>query len=179
VKVGDALVAVASSGLHSNGFSLARRVLLTELGWGLGQHIDDLGRALGDELLEPTRIYARPAQALATSLGKDLHAMSHITGGGVVGNLPRVLDKGQLASVHMTHEVPPVFGLIAKNGPVNQAEMLRTFNMGIGLVCIVTAARADEAVDVLQQAGQKAWTFGEIVAGESPDAPARLRVEEA
>src|SRR5690606_28170771 len=107
------------------------------MGSGLGQPIAELGRTLGEELLEPTRIYAASVAALSARLGSDLHAMSHITGGGVVGNLPRVLAKGQVGSVRMTHEVPAVFRLIAENGPVGQAEMLRTFNMGIGLVCIV------------------------------------------
>ncbi len=179
VEVGDKLIAIASSGLHSNGYSLARRVLITEMGSGLGQHIAELGRPLGEVLLEPTRIYASSAAALAARLGSDLHAMSHITGGGVVGNLPRVLAKGQIGAVRMTHEIPAVFRLIAENGPVGQAEMLRTFNMGIGLVCIVNASRAGDACETLREAGETAWEFGEVVAGESPESPARLRIEEA
>jgi phosphoribosylformylglycinamidine cyclo-ligase len=179
VRAGDRLVAVASSGLHSNGYSLARRVLLDELGLGMGQDVEALGRTLGEELLTPTRIYAAAVQSLSEVLGEQLHAMCHITGGGLVGNLPRVLPRGLVASIALTHEWPAVFRLIQQGGPVNEAEMLRTFNIGIGLVCVVGKEYAAAACDALTQAGEKAWVLGDVVDGSSRDAEPRVHIEEA
>jgi phosphoribosylformylglycinamidine cyclo-ligase len=167
VKVGDAVVAVASSGLHSNGYSLARRVLEDEMKLRLDAHVPELGRTLGDELLEPTRIYARSVLGLGAALGERLHALCHVTGGGLAGNLPRVLPDGTVAKVRMTHPVPPIFGLIARGGPVDADEMRRAFNLGIGLVAVVDAAAADGAVRALVEAGEKAWLVGEVVAGKA------------
>jgi phosphoribosylformylglycinamidine cyclo-ligase len=165
VNVGDAVVAVASSGLHSNGYSLARRVLEGEMKLRLDAHVPELGRTLGDELLEPTRIYARAALGLGSALGGRLHALCHVTGGGLVGNLPRVLPTGTVAKVRMNHPVPPIFGLIARGGPVAEDEMGRAFNLGIGLVAVVDGTAADEAVRVLSELGEKAWLAGEVAAG--------------
>ncbi len=178
VQVGDQLIAVASSGLHSNGFSLARRVLLTEMGLGLGQVVPELGRTLGEELLTPTRIYTEAVAALGKALGEHIHGYCHITGGGIVGNLPRVLSKGQVASIKMSHERPAVFRLIQEHGPVNEAEMLRTFNLGIGLVCIVAPEQRETALMTLEAAGERAWHLGEVALGDSAEAAAKVRIEE-
>jgi phosphoribosylformylglycinamidine cyclo-ligase len=162
VAAGDTVIAVASSGLHSNGYSLARRVL--ERRFRLDEHVADLGSTLGEALLVPTKIYARSVQALLRALGSDLHALCHVTGGGIVGNLPRVLPEGTLARVRLDHARPPIFDLIAREGPVEEAEMRRAFNLGIGLCAVVAAGAAERAREVLASAGEKAWVAGEIVA---------------
>jgi phosphoribosylformylglycinamidine cyclo-ligase len=171
VRAGDVLVAIASSGLHSNGYSLARRVLEGELKLELGAHVSEFGRTLGEELLTPTRIYTAAVRDLLGALGEELHALCHVTGGGIVGNLPRVLPSGVRALVKLDHEIPAVFQVIAKGGPVDVAEMRRTFNLGIGLIAVVTGASATKAVEALRAAGERAWVFGEVtasVAGEKP-----------
>jgi phosphoribosylformylglycinamidine cyclo-ligase len=162
VRAGDALVAVASSGLHSNGYALARRVLEGEMGLSLDAMIPELGRSLADALLTPTRIYANAVAGLASALGPRLHALCHVTGGGIVGNLPRVLPDGTVARVRMNHARPAIFDLIARGGPVEEHEMLRTFNLGIGLIGAVERGAADEAVRALQDAGEAAWVFGDV-----------------
>lgn len=160
VQIGDELVAVASSGLHSNGYSLARRVLLDDAQLSLTEHIPELGRSLGEELLQPTQIYAQAVVALKSSLGQQLHALSHITGGGIVDNLPRVLQQGQAARIRLTHSRPAIFDMIQRRGPVDEAEMRRTFNLGIGLVAVVSSGQADAACAALTAAGQSAWHLG-------------------
>jgi phosphoribosylformylglycinamidine cyclo-ligase len=166
VRAGDRLLAVASSGLHSNGYSLARRVLETEMRLALDQHVPELGSTVADELLVPTRIYARAVVALKGALGESLHALCHVTGGGVSDNLPRVLPDGTVAKVRLDHEVPKIFQLIMRGGPVELAEMRRTFNMGIGLVVVVARDAADGALAALRGAGEKAWPLGEVTAGK-------------
>jgi phosphoribosylformylglycinamidine cyclo-ligase len=175
VRPGDALVAIASSGLHSNGYSLARRVLEKEMQLALGAHVPEFGRTLGEELLVPTRIYARSVAELSRALGGELHALCHVTGGGLVGNLPRVLPDGTCARVRLDHEVPAVFRVIAKGGPVEESEMLRTFNLGIGLVAVVGREAADRALSALAAAGERAWRLGELVA-TSAEEPARVDI---
>ncbi len=166
VKVGDELVAVASSGLHSNGYSLARRALLDEAGMSLDAHVPEFARSLGDELLEPTRIYTSAVQALGQQLGERLHALCHITGGGITENLPRVLTEGQRASVSLDHERPAIFQLIQQRGPVAETEMQRTFNLGIGLVAIVEAGQGEATCEQLNSSGEKAWLLGKVEAGD-------------
>jgi phosphoribosylformylglycinamidine cyclo-ligase len=166
VQVGDAVVAVASSGLHSNGYSLARRVLERELGLGLDHSVRELGTTLGEALLTPTKIYARSVAALTRALGSDLHALSHITGGGIVGNLPRVLPVKTAARLRLDHERAPLFELIAKSGPVEEAEMRRTFNLGVGLIALVSADAAPKALELLAQNHERAWLMGQVVASE-------------
>jgi phosphoribosylformylglycinamidine cyclo-ligase len=107
-----------------------------------------------------------------------VHAYCHVTGGGIVGNLPRVLAKGQIASIKMNHERPAVFRLIQRNGPVNEAEMLRTFNLGIGLVCVVAADAVELALDTLRDGGETVWPLGQIIAAESAEAAPKVRIEE-
>ncbi|MCA9592484.1 MAG: phosphoribosylformylglycinamidine cyclo-ligase [Myxococcales bacterium] len=176
VRSGDALIAVASSGLHSNGYSLARRVLEGELGLRLDAHHPELDATVGEALLTPTRIYARAVAALQKALGESLHALSHITGGGVVGNLPRVLPSGTRAEVRFDHSPPPIFGVIARGGPVAPDEMRRTFNMGIGLIAIVASEHAEAACRALGDAGEQAWVCGSVVA--EPDAEPSVSVLE-
>jgi phosphoribosylformylglycinamidine cyclo-ligase len=171
VRAGDAIVAIASTGLHSNGYSLARRVLETEMKLPLAAHVPELGKTLGEELLTPTRIYTRAAQSLGDALGEGLHAFCHVTGGGLVGNLPRVLPAGVAAKIRLDHEMPPVFRMIARGGPVEEGEMRRTFNLGIGLVAIIDKRSSAPALAALGAAGERAWVFGEVAPTEAGEPP--------
>jgi phosphoribosylformylglycinamidine cyclo-ligase len=170
VTAGDAVIAVASSGLHSNGYSLARRVLEREMRLEMTAVVPDLGRPLGEVLLTPTRIYARAVAGVLAALGTDLHALSHITGGGLPGNLPRVLPKGLGARLDLaSYERPAIFRVIERGGPVDEAELRRTFNLGVGLIAVVSAAAADRAIEALAGAGERAWVLGETIAvGDAP-----------
>jgi len=171
VRDTDELVAVASSGLHSNGYSLARRVLESEMKLTFGQTVPELGRSVADELLEPTRIYARSVAALSAALGADLHALCHVTGGGVVGNLPRVLPQGLRAELRFDHRRPPIFDVIARGGPVSEDEMQRTFNLGIGMIAVVAQGRGAAAVAALQAAGEQAWAAGRTAKSPTDETP--------
>jgi phosphoribosylformylglycinamidine cyclo-ligase len=172
---------MASSGLHSNGYSLARHVLLGEPGQRAGldlhTHIDDLGRTLGEELLEPTRIYSLQCLALMKTLGAQLHTFSHITGGGIAANIARVLPTELAADIDRSAwEVPAVFELISGIGGVAQAEMEKTFNMGLGMVAIVDASSASTAVNQLSNLGIVAKEIGSVRTrrdGETGDAAAK------
>lgn len=163
VRVGDELVAVASSGLHSNGFSLARRVLQQERQIDLNAYVPELGKTLGEELLTPTRIYASLIQDLLKEQPHAVHAICHVTGGGLVGNLNRVLQPHQAAHVTLKHTRPPVFELIAQGGPVDENEMRRTFNLGIGLVLCIAEGSGDAVVHQLRAQGESAWMLGNVV----------------
>jgi phosphoribosylformylglycinamidine cyclo-ligase len=166
VRAGDVLVGVASSGLHSNGYSLARRVLLLQMKLALDARVAELGRSVGEELLRPTRIYARAIGALADRIGDGLHGLCHVTGGGIEGNLPRVLPEGLGATVELrSWQRPRIFDLIAHGGPVEEAEMRRTFNLGVGLVAVVAPEHADEAIASLKWSGEEAWRLGSVQAG--------------
>jgi phosphoribosylformylglycinamidine cyclo-ligase len=159
VRSGDAVVALASSGLHSNGYSLVRRVVR---GRSLFEHVPELGRTLGAELLEPTRIYARDCLALAAAT--EVHAYAHVTGGGLAANLARVLPPALDAVVdRATWTRPPVFDLVARIGPVAPAEIERTLNVGVGMVAVVPDGPA--AVGLLAERGVPAWIAGEVVPG--------------
>ncbi len=158
VEAGDVALALPSSGLHSNGYSLARRVLpdLEE------RPVELAGKSVGEALLEPTRLYARQAQAMVCAEGVDVRAMCHVTGGGLPGNLPRVLPDGLGLQVE-PHDAPPIFDLVAKRGPVEIAEMRRTFNMGAGFVFIVSEASADAAARALESLGETSFRLGRVV----------------
>jgi phosphoribosylformylglycinamidine cyclo-ligase len=165
VRPGDVLIAMASSGLHSNGFSLVRKVI-DECGGGLALDWapSALGRPLGEELLTPTRIYARDCLALAG--GCEVHAFAHITGGGLTANLGRVLPSGADATVDRgTWRPPAVFGLLAAHGQVAAEEMERVFNMGVGMMAIVARGEAARALAMLDARGVPAWAAGEVSAG--------------
>jgi phosphoribosylformylglycinamidine cyclo-ligase len=165
VRPGDVVIAMASAGLHSNGFSLARRVIS-----GAGGALDldtvppELGRPLGEELLTPTRIYARDCLALAE--GCDVRAFAHVTGGGLASNLARVLP-GHADAVldRAAWRPPPVFGLLAERGGITGEEMERVFNMGVGMAAVVGAHDAGAALDLLASRHVPAWLAGEITAG--------------
>ena len=163
VRRGDAVVAMASSGLHSNGYSLARHVLLSVAGIPLDSSAD-LGQPLGEVLLTPTRIYAKDCLSLAAAL--EVHAFSHVTGGGLTANLARVLPDGLRSRIDRSSWTPaPIFDLIADRGQVAPEEMERTFNLGVGMVAVVAAADAQATVDHLIARGVDAWVCGEIVSG--------------
>jgi phosphoribosylformylglycinamidine cyclo-ligase len=163
VAPGDAVIAMASSGLHSNGFSLVRRVL-DRAGLALDQAPPELGRPLGEELLTPTRIYARDCLALAEDC--DVHAFAHVTGGGLALNLARVLPGGADAVLdRATWTPPPVFGLLAGHGGIAAPELERVFNMGVGMIAVVGAGDADRALSRLASRGVPAWLIGEIAEG--------------
>lgn len=165
VRAGDVILGLASSGLHSNGFSLARRIVFDVMGLHVSDPLPGTGRLVGEELLEPTRIYVRSIQMLLEAV--EVSAMAHVTGGGLTGNVPRVLPRGCRAVVSRRAWSPPaVFETLREAGRVEDAEMFRTFNMGIGYVVIVPAASADTAVRLLRESGEKVTRLGEIVPGE-------------
>jgi len=164
VLAGDVVIALASSGLHSNGFSLVRGVL-RQAGWSLHRQVDDLGRTIGEELLTPTRIYAKDVLDVAEALADDLHAVSHVTGGGLASNLARVLPRGLAATVDRGSWTPQtIFDLIGDLGSVPIADREATFNLGVGMVLVVAAAAADQAIDRLAARGTKAWVLGSVAA---------------
>jgi phosphoribosylformylglycinamidine cyclo-ligase len=162
VEEGDALIGLASSGPHSNGFSLLRR-LLEHAGVGLDERPAELGgRSVADVLLEPTRIYARPVQALAATV--DVRAMAHVTGGGIPGNAARMLRPGLGMEIELgSWERPPVFGWIAGLG-VAEEELRRVFNLGMGFAAVVPAQAVGSALAALERAGCPAWEAGRVVA---------------
>ncbi|HET6919618.1 MAG TPA: phosphoribosylformylglycinamidine cyclo-ligase, partial [Jiangellaceae bacterium] len=165
VRPGDAVVAMASSGLHANGYSLVRTIL-DRSGWQLDRDVPELGRSIGAELLEPTRIYAPACLALAGSGDVEVHAFAHVTGGGIVANLARVLPDDVSARVdRATWSSPPVFALLGALGNIEQGELERTLNMGIGMLVVVAADDADAAVRLLGHHQVPAWLAGDIVSG--------------
>ena len=164
VVPGHRVLGLASSGLHSNGYSLVRKVLLERQGLRMGDPLPGVGRSVADELLEPTRIYARAVAALLREV--DVAAMAHVTGGGVPGNLPRVLPEGcGAALVEGSWPVPPVFRAIQQAGAVDEAEMRRAFNMGLGYLVVVPADQVRRATAILEAAGERVFEVGEIRAG--------------
>ena len=164
VREGDVVLAMASSGLHSNGFSLVRHVLLQGARLRLDAHVDELAQPLGEELLTPTRIYAKDCLSLIEET--DVHGFSHITGGGLAANLARVIPPHLAATVDRGSWTPaPVFSLVAGRGKVDQAEMDRTFNMGVGMIALVPPADVDRALAVLTARHVPAWVAGEVTAG--------------
>lgn len=177
VLPGDVLVAMASSGLHSNGYSLARHVFFTVAHWELDRDVPELGRPLGAELLEPTRVYSLDCLALAREESCRLHALSHVTGGGLAGNLVRVLPDGVRAEVDRASWSPPaVFGLVGQVGGVPQAELERTFNMGVGMVAVVAADGVDATMRLLEARGVPAWVCGRVDAGETATSAAAVEL---
>ena len=161
VRAGDAIVALASSGLHANGYSLVRRVI-ADAGLALDAEPPELGQTLGAELLTPTTIYARDCLALAAQCG--VHAYAHITGGGLAANLARVLPPGTGAIVDRgTWRPAAIFGLLAGHGGIAEAELERVLNMGVGMAAAVAADDADRAVRLLMDRGIPAWRAGEVI----------------
>jgi len=162
VVAGDVVVALASSGLHSNGYSLVRQVFASA-GWAYDRQVAEFGRTLGEELLEPTRVYAQDLLTLVHTEGIDLHALSHVTGGGLAANLARVLPPGAFARVDRSTWTPPaVFEVVRGLGQVPNADLERTLNMGIGFVAVLPAAHAEQAVRIVKAQGIDAWLLGEV-----------------
>jgi len=165
-RPGDAVVGLGSVGLHTNGYSLARKLLLETAGWSVDTHLDDLGSTLGEALLAPHRSYVAPVLAL---LGDTpVRAMAHITGGGIIHNLPRSLPAGVGAQIRRgTWPELPVFSLLQRLGNVDDAEMFQVFNMGLGMLLVVPGDRADSAARRLHAAGEQAYIVGEVIEDES------------
>jgi phosphoribosylformylglycinamidine cyclo-ligase len=164
VQAGDVLLALESSGLHSNGYSLVRKVLLNDAGFSLDQHIPELGKPLGEELLVPTKVYA--ADVLAVLSQAEVHAMSHITGGGLENNLMRVIPKGLNIAIDWSTWTPPaIFTLVQEVGQVSDPDLHATLNMGIGMVLVLPASAVTAAQSVLSSRDIKSWVCGAVVAG--------------
>lgn len=162
VKENDIVIGLASTGLHCNGFSLARRILLSH--YKIDSYVEELGRILGEEMLTPTKIYVK---SVLKVLDDSVHAMAHITGGGIPGNLPRVLPPGLEARIDKNSWLKPaIFELIQRLGKIDESEMFRTFNMGIGFILIVDRDSVDRVVENLKTCGEQAWIIGEIKKGE-------------
>ncbi|MFE9661761.1 phosphoribosylformylglycinamidine cyclo-ligase [Streptomyces sp. NPDC005955] len=161
IRTGDAVIAMASSGLHSNGYSLVRHVLFDRAGFALESHVEELGRTLGEELLVPTRIYSLDCLALARTA--EVHAFSHITGGGLAANLARVVPDGLHAVVDRSTWAPgAVFDLVGSAGQVERLELEKTLNMGVGMMAVVPAESVEVALTLLADRGVDAWEAGEI-----------------
>ncbi len=161
VTVGDKLVGIASSGLHSNGYSLVRKVLIENHKMSLGQEVEEIGGVLGEELLKPTKIYVK----MILNLTRDfkIGGIAHITGGGITGNLPRVIPKGSKAIIRKgSWEIPPIFSYLQKRGNIPEEEMLKTFNNGIGMILVVRPKEMDDILSRLKSMGEKASVIGEI-----------------
>lgn len=163
VKVGDALIGLASSGVHSNGFSLVRKIFGVTLE-KLSTYVDELSSSLGEALITPTRIYVKPVLRLISEIA--VNGISHITGGGFYENIPRMLPEGLTASIRKsTFEIPPVFDVIAKTGKIPERDMFNTYNMGIGMCIAVDSQYADAAVKLLNEEGAEAAVIGEVTTG--------------
>ncbi len=157
----DAVVGLASSGLHSNGFSLMRKVFFSKKKYPLDKFFPELGRPLIEELLEPTRIYVKILQSITKNF--DIHGIAHITGGGIPGNLVRILPAGTKAIIDQNSwDIPPIFDLIQREGNVPKDEMWKTFNMGIGMVLIINKEDVESLIEYLTNAGERAFLIGGI-----------------
>jgi phosphoribosylformylglycinamidine cyclo-ligase len=175
VVPGDVVLAMASSGLHSNGYSLVRHVVGTQSDWPLDRFVPELGQTLGDELLTPTRIYARDCLAMFEAV--EVHAMSHITGGGLANNLARVIPATCEVRIDRATWLPPaIFGLLQQLGTITQPDLEATFNMGVGMVAVMPPRAADEAERLLAQHGLHAWGCGTVTA-VSPGARQPVRLD--
>lgn len=168
IEPGDIVIGLASSGLHSNGFSLVRRVFFQEQKWSVGKRVEELGTTLGEELLRPTRIYAA---ALKKVLGhykvkRVVKGLAHITGGGFTGNIPRILPPGTAVRIEKRSWTPhPIFKLVKRLGGISEGEMFRVFNMGIGMVLIVKDYYGDSIIRMLRSEGQDALVIGRVIRG--------------
>ena len=167
LKAGDVLVGMASSGIHSNGFSLVRKVFEKELTKeGLDTYYDELGAKLGDVLLAPTKIYVKALKSIKDA-GVTVKACSHITGGGFYENIPRMLKDGVRAVIKKdSYEVPPIFSMMAKKGEIEEKIMYNTFNMGIGMIVAVDPADVEKTMEAMKAAGETPYVIGSVEAGE-------------
>lgn len=164
VQVGDVIIALPSSGIHSNGFSLVRKVFDVEHR-NLNEYSDELGRTVGEALLEPTKIYVKPILAALDAV--DVHGIAHITGGGFYENIPRCLPAGMTAKIDKASvQTLPIFHMLQRLGNIPEREMFNTYNMGVGMAMVVSKTDADNALTVLKQTGINAYVMGEIVCGD-------------
>lgn len=163
IAVGNRLIGIASSGLHSNGYSLARKLVFDRMGLAIDSELSGTGRTVAEELLTPTRIYIRSIMNLLKD--HTINGIAHITGGGLLENIPRILPKGCRATVHLSRwERPLLFDILRDAGNVERDEMYRTFNMGIGMVLAVAEQDVEDMIDRLNGLGERAWVIGEITA---------------
>ena len=164
MRPGDVVIALTSSGIHSNGYSLVRKVFNVEHA-DLGAYVDELGCTLGEELLRPTKIYVKPV--LAAMDVADVHGVSHITGGGFYENIPRCIPDGLCAKIDKSAlRTPPIFSMLQRMGSIPEHDMFNTYNMGVGMTMIVAKDDADKALAALKENGQDAYVIGEVVSGE-------------
>jgi len=162
IRVGDKIIGLASSGVHSNGYSLVRKVCFEELGLKVGDHVDELGCTLGEELLRPTRIYTEPILNVVKNF--KVGGLVHNTGGGLIDNVPRVLPNGCGAVINrQAWPLMPIFDFLQKNGKISDEDMYRTFNCGIGMVAIVGTQILDDVMIQLEALGESAYVIGEVV----------------
>ena len=160
-RAGDVMIAIKSSGVHSNGFSLVRKVFSVDEKT-LSVHYDELGKTLGETLLTPTKIYVKAVMSLLDSV--KVKAISHITGGGFYENIPRSLPDGLSVKIARSDvQVLPIFDVIAKTGNIPERDMFNTFNMGVGMTVVVDKADADKAIEAIKAAGEEAYVLGELV----------------
>jgi len=174
IKVGDQIIGLASSGLHSNGYSLVRKICFEEQGLSVDHYIDEFGCTLGEELLKPTRIYSESM----LNLGKNFKVSGyvHITGGGFIDNIPRILPQGSKAIINYeSWKIPPIFEFLKEKGKITPMEMCRTFNLGIGLIAIVDEGILDDVMQQLTALGETPYHLGEIIA--RPDTPDSSQIE--
>jgi phosphoribosylformylglycinamidine cyclo-ligase len=161
ISAGNRLIGLAASGLHSNGYSLVRKIVFDQLNLHVKDWVEELGRTIGEELLEPTRIYVKPVMSLKQEF--RLRGIAHVTGGGVKGNLPRILPPNYKASIRKgSWQVPPIFSFLQREGRIPEEEMWRTFNNGIGMILVVKSEEAEGILIRLRELGERAYLIGEI-----------------
>jgi phosphoribosylformylglycinamidine cyclo-ligase len=168
ISTGDAVIGLAASGVHSNGYSLVRKVVFEAAKLNISAHIPELGKTVGEELLIPTRLYVKPVRKLLNAQSPAIHGLANITGGGLPDNIGRILPPDR--RVHISRNswtVPPVFGWLQKCGNVAETEMFRVFNMGIGFAVICAPSAADDIVKHFTSEGIPAWRIGEVKDGEA------------
>ena len=162
VKIGNKIIGIPSSGIHSNGYSLVRKVFFDKMAMDVSEYVEELGETLGEALLTPTKIYAKACDAVLPKF--DVNGIVHITGGGFFENIPRILPEGTAVSIDVgAWKVPPIFSYIQKCGNIETKEMFSTYNMGVGMMMIADAADADAIVAALKDAGEEASVIGEII----------------
>ena len=162
VSVGNKIIGIPSTGIHSNGYSLVRKVFFDKMNMSVDEYVEDLGETLGEALLRPTKIYAKACDAVLPQF--DVKGIVHITGGGFYENIPRILPEGMAVSINVgTWEIPKIFSYVEKCGNIDRREMFSTYNMGVGMMMVVDEKDADAVVAVLTEAGEKASIIGEII----------------
>lgn len=164
IQEGDVIYAIASSGVHSNGFSLIRKIVFEKMNFSVDAPIEELGTTIGEELLKPTRIYARIMEAINQEL--EVHGYIHITGGGLYENIPRIMPEGLCASIQLqNYRIPTIFSLLAKWGEIDPVEMFGTFNMGLGMIVILSKEDEEKLIEILNKSNETIHKIGEVVNG--------------